>query len=142
MDNKGVRSDTDWKIGNLKRHIFYELLNLAGSVFIVVRYDPSVVVGRRGFLPEEEEKGLILVFNRRTNLRWEDGFIDTKLVFGTAVEHCIIPEEHIIVIYSPEMNTQFTCHFKWAGSEVKETPAKEIRQPRVVKVDFRKKEGQ
>jgi hypothetical protein len=52
-------------LNELKKTVFYELLNLAGRVLIVVRYSESVSVGNRGLLPEEKENGLVLVLTCR-----------------------------------------------------------------------------
>jgi hypothetical protein len=52
-------------IDDLKRHIFYEMLNLAGRVFILVNYSEEVIIGRRGFLPEEKEKAHVRFPGRR-----------------------------------------------------------------------------
>ncbi len=45
------------RIGDLKRHIFYELLDMAGRVMVLVKYSPDVVIGNRGFVGEEKETG-------------------------------------------------------------------------------------
>ena len=134
-------SQTVVTLNGLKRHIFYELLNLVGRVFVVVRYAEDVIIGKRGFLPEEKEKGIVLVFNKKTGVNWDDYGIDARLVFGTTPEHCIIPAEHVIGVYSPELNTQFLC-MPETGTETNtdSTGHKEEPEPsKVVKVDFRKK---
>jgi len=134
--------DYSRELNKLKKEVFFSLLNTVGRVFIIVRHSDNVVIGKRGFLDEEKENGLVLVFNSRMNFRWEDRGIDAKLVFGTTPEHCIIPEEDIIGVYSPEASTQFLCTYetsqlrKQQGSPPEET-AREGEK--VVKVDFRKK---
>ncbi len=125
-------------LNNLKRHIFSELLNLTGRVFIIVRYHEDVKIGNRGFLPEEKDRGIVLVFNKRMNFRWYEWGIEAKLVFGSTVEDCFIPVEHIIGIYSPEANTQFLC---LAEASAEETVTQKEESSKVVKIDFRKKKG-
>jgi len=146
MKNTPNRVETGIRLNELKRHIFYELLDLAGRAFVVVRKAEGVVIGNRGFLPEEEEKGLVLVFNKGMKFRWDDRGIDARLVFGTTPEHCVIPAEHIIGVYCPELNSQFLCLTESgqeaaAGSTTEETG--ETREKaggsKVVKVDFRRK---
>jgi len=135
------------ELNELKRYIFLELLKIVGRVFIVVKYHEDVKIGRRGFLPEEKEKGIVLVFNQRMNFIWHEWGIEAKLVFGSAIEHCIIPVEHIIGIYSPEANTQFICLAESIIEEEKKKEDKEDKREKiysdktekVVKVDFRKK---
>ncbi|NOZ24566.1 MAG: hypothetical protein GXO94_00500 [Nitrospirae bacterium] len=143
MKNTENREEKGARLNELKRHIFYELLDLAGRVFVVVRKAEGVVIGKRGFLPEEEEKGLVLVFNSRMNFTWDEHGIDARLVFGTTPEHCIIPAEHVIGVYSPELDTQFLCLTEPRQDEAAEEPTEERRteagEAKVVKVDFRRK---
>ena len=129
----------------LKKHIFFELLGLAGRVFILVGHSDDVHIGERGFLPEEKEKGLILVFNPKMNFEWNDQGISATLGFGTKTEKCFIPPVSILSIFSPELNTQFssappvqeTAQRRPESLEKKEqiVPSGE----KVVKVDFGKK---
>jgi len=138
-------------LNTLKRHIFYELLNLIGRVFIVVRYHESVKIGRRGFLPEEKQKGIVLVFNHKMNFQWHDWGIEARLVFGGSVEHCLIPVEHIIAIYSPEINTQFLSlpdlkpedlHEEAQSSrEVNKVENDINKHDKVIKLDFKKRKS-
>jgi len=141
-----VMSETSRQIlNNLKKTVFYDLLNLAGRVFIVVRYSENVEIGNRGFLPEERENGLILVFNSRMNFSWDDGGILAHLVFGTSPEKCFIPEDDIVAIYSPELETHFSTMI--INSEKNTTSVSENKRPstrtksteKIVKVDFSKK---
>ncbi|MGC8937897.1 MAG: hypothetical protein ACP5KH_02755, partial [Thermodesulfovibrio sp.] len=67
------------KLNELKKQTFFDLLELAGRVFIIVDYDESVVIGKRGFLPEEKERGLVLVFNSRMKFSWENDAITATL---------------------------------------------------------------
>ena len=127
---------------SLKKHIFFELLGLAGRVFILVKYSEDVLIGERGFLPEEKEKGIILVFNPAMNFAWDDQGISATLGFGTKTEKCFIPPDSIISIFSPDLNTQFsssppaqeTAQKKPAG-KADQAPSKE----KVIKVNFSKK---
>ena len=127
---------------NLKKHVFFELLDLAGRVFILVKYADDVFIGERGFLPEEKEKGLILVFNRQMNFAWNSHGIEATLGFGTKTETCSIPHESIISVFSPELNAQFSVS---PGTErVREEKKHEKKaaapsKEKVVKVDFSRK---
>jgi hypothetical protein len=136
-------------IHDLKKQVFYELLDLVGRVFVLVRYSQEVVIGDRGFLPEEKEKGLVLVFNSRMNFVWDDSGISARLVFGTTPQQCFVPVNSILSVFSPELSAQFLTapdqkpvHKKQAGaSEVpkKKESVKGIRDSKVVEVDFKKK---
>jgi len=94
-------------LNELKKTVFYEMLNMAGRAFIVVRYSDGVIIGKRGFTEEEMKNGLVLVFNRRMNFSWDDSGITASLVFGTSPQRCFIPADDIVMIYSPELNSQF-----------------------------------
>ncbi|MDW7998627.1 MAG: ClpXP protease specificity-enhancing factor SspB [Thermodesulfovibrio sp.] len=98
-------------LNELKKHTFFEILNLVGRVYIVVDFDQSVVIGRRGFLPEEKERGLVLVFNNKMNFVWNEHEITATLVFGNVPEKCHIPLNAITGIFSPELRIQLTMPF-------------------------------
>lgn len=94
-------------MNNLKKHIFFEFLNLVGRAFVLVRYSENVILGNRGFTTEEKQNGIILVFNSKMNFLWDDYGITATLVFGTSPQKCFIPANDIVAIYSPELNAQF-----------------------------------
>jgi len=130
-------------MNELKRKVFYEMLNLAGRVFILVRHSDNVIIGRRGFTDEEKKNGLILVFNQRMRFSWDDEGISATLVFGTTPERCFIPSEDIIFIFSPELRSQFVVS---PETEEKESDREDSIKKRdekvedkVVRVDFSKK---
>jgi len=94
------------RLNELKKQTFFELINLAGRVFIIVDYDENVVIGKRGFLPEEKERGLILVFNQKMNFQWNDDALTATLVFGNTPEKCYIPINYIAGVFSPDLRVQ------------------------------------
>lgn len=97
----------DAGLNNLKKHIFFEFLNLVGRAFILVRYSDDVILGNRVFTAEEKENGIILVFNPKMNFMWDDYGITATLVFGTSPQKCFVPAADITAVYSPELNAQF-----------------------------------
>ncbi len=126
----------------LKKQVFFELLDLAGRVFVLVGYSDNVLIGERGFLPEEKEKGLVLVFNSRMKFEWDSEGISATLGFGTRTEKCFIPSESIISVFSPDLNAQFSVSPPAQGPhQASQTdrrgpsPSKE----KVIRVDFGKK---
>jgi hypothetical protein len=129
----------------LKKQIFYDLMNIVGRVFIAVSYGEDVIIGRRGFLPQERERGLVLVFNRKMNFTWDDVGITTTLAFGTTPEKCFIPQESIITIFSPELNAQFSILPK-EGEDARE-PQKTVKiaekktssDTKVINIDIKKR---
>lgn len=94
------------RLNELKKDIFFELLELAGRVFIVVDYQEDVIIGKRGFLPEEKERGLVLVFNKRMNFKWDKNILKATLVFGNTTEKCYIPVNAIAGVFSPDLRVQ------------------------------------
>ncbi|MFO0753275.1 MAG: hypothetical protein U0411_08130 [Thermodesulfovibrionales bacterium] len=142
----------DATLNALKKHIFYEFLQSAGRVFVLVRYSDKVVLGTRGFTPEEKENGIILVFNSKMNFSWDEYGITVTLVFGTSPQRCSIPANDITAVYSPEMGAQFVVTLQSrkpleAASEEKIKPEGEraiggkVQEParNVIQVDFTKK---
>jgi hypothetical protein len=129
-------------LNELKKEVFYRLLDLAGRVFVLVEHADGVVIGTRGFMPEEKEKGIVLVFNNKMNFQWEESGISAKLVFGTTPQQCFIPPDAIISIFSPEISAQFSVSPE-AGGEPQTPEAGPEEKPaadrKVVKVDFQKK---
>ena len=115
------------QLNELKKHTFYELLNLAGRAYILVKYSKNVKVGSRGFLPEEKERGLVLVLNSKMNFIWDDYGITTKLAFGNSIQKCFIPIDDIIAVYSLELNSQLVI-----GPQ----PVSEANVPRKKQEDF------
>lgn len=131
-------------LDELKKQVFYDMLNIAGRVYIAIRCGDDVVIGRRGFLPEEKEKGLVLVFNKKMNFRWDDDGISVTLVFGTSPEKCFIPKKSITTIFSPELNATFSVIVKkedqaaGAGTRLAAVKTKPHGK-KVIKVDFSRK---
>ncbi|MEW6115418.1 MAG: hypothetical protein AB1553_00755 [Nitrospirota bacterium] len=151
--------DVQESLNNLKKHVFFELLQLAGRAFVLVRFSEDVVLGKRGFTAEEKENGIILVFNSKMNFTWDDYGITATLVFGTTPQKCFIPTDDIVAVYSSELNAQFITSFqstaflnkKNDGSGKREENVSEKQDPgtrpqeeampssNVINVDFTKK---
>ena len=129
-------------LDELRKQVFYEMLGLAGRVFVAVGYGDDVVIGKRGFLAQEKEKGIILVFNQKMNFTWDDDGITATLVFGTTPEKCYIPQNRIMTIFSPELNAQFST-FPQKETATQDVPKEDTEKPsvdeKVIKVDFSKK---
>jgi hypothetical protein len=133
------------KTNELKKKVFYGMLDLAGRVFIVARYSENVSIGNRGFTEEEKKNGIVLVFNTSMTFTWDDFGISTTLVFGTSPHKCFIPVDDIVAIYSPELNSQLITAeppraeaLDKEGKAAAEAPAEEAGS-NVVKVDFTRK---
>jgi hypothetical protein len=134
-------------IDGLKREVFYSLLEIVGRVFVHVGYSEDARIGRRGFLPEEKEDGLVLVFNNSMKFSWDETGLDATLVFGAVPEKCHIPLKDIKAIYSPELGAQFLVgpgavepgkNALEKGARKARARAKARGGDKLIKVDFRK----
>ncbi|QWR76814.1 hypothetical protein [Candidatus Magnetomonas plexicatena] len=136
-------------VDGLKSRVFYDILNIVGRVFVIVKYAPDVIIGGRGFLETEKHNGLVLVFNQRMDFTWgPDGLIEAVLQFDGKSEACQIPSEHVLAIYSPEVQVQFVSMYQRDNIN---TPAENITPAageetgqqtaydNVLRVDFTKK---
>ena len=138
--------ETAASLNSLKKHVFYELLNIGGRVFILVRHSEHVVLGNRGVTADERENGIVLVFNPGMNFQWDDYGITATLVFGSSPQKCFIPVDDIAAVYSSELNAQFIAlpmsgkmqDFQ-AESTVKAEGAS-VFAGNVIKVDFTKRQ--
>ena len=133
-------------LNSLKKHVFYELLEIGGRVFILVRHSENVILGNRGLTADERENGIILVFNQGMNFQWDDYGITATLVFGSSPQKCFVPVDDIAAVYSSELNTQFIVmpmsggkqNFKTESTLQAEGPS--VFAGNVIKVDFTKKQ--
>ena len=128
-------------LADLRKQVFFDMLDIAGRVFVAVGYGDDVVIGKRGFLPQEKEKGIILVFNQKMKFTWDDKGITATLVFGSTPERCFIPQEMIMNIFSPELNAQFSTfpQGKTADKTAQEDDEKTPAEEKVIRVDFGRK---
>lgn len=134
------------RLNSLKKQIFYELMNIAGRVFILIRPSESVVLGKRPITTEEKENGIVLVFNTGMKFQWDDYGITATLVFGNLPQKCVIPADQIEAVYSPEANAQFivlpsreAMPEVQAGVQVK-TEASSGPAGKVINVDFTRRQ--
>ncbi len=123
--------------------LFYDLWNDFGSVYLLVKYSDRTTVGKRGFTDEEKKKGLVLVFNNKTNtkLDWDpEGNVSCVLAFGSRRENVSIHHDDLLGVFSPDAGVQFV---RTDGeTETMPPPAPEPGRPDAGQVvslkDFRK----
>ncbi|HWR59091.1 MAG TPA: ClpXP protease specificity-enhancing factor SspB [Thermodesulfovibrionales bacterium] len=127
------------RLNELKKTIFYEMLDIAGRAFVVARYSENVIIGNRGFTQEEKKNGIVLVFNKSMNFTWDEYGITSNLVFGTSPQKCFVPVDDIVAIYSPELQSQFVTAPKPEAEAHDGEETEGTTGPNVVKVDFSKK---
>jgi len=90
--------------------LFYDIWNDFGSVYLLVKHSGNTTIGKRGFTEEEMKRGLVLVFNNKTNntLDWDaDGNLTCVLAFGSRKEDVSIHHDDMLGVFSPEAGVQF-----------------------------------
>ena len=92
------------------QQLFYDIWNDFGSVFVLVKYSGATRIGKRGFTEDEMKKGLILVFNNKTNnaLEWDaEGNLSCVLAFGSRKEDVYVHHDDLLGVFSSEAGVQF-----------------------------------
>ena len=92
------------------QRLFYDLWNDFGSVYIIVKHSGKTRIGERGFTEEEMKRGLVLVFNNKTNdaLDWDaEGNLSCVLAFGTRKEDVFIHHDDLLGVFSPEASVRY-----------------------------------
>jgi hypothetical protein len=92
------------------QRLFYDIWNDFGSVYLLVKHSGNTTIGKRGFTAEEMKKGLVLVFNNKTNNKqdWDaDGNLTCVLAFGSRKEDVSIHHDDMLGVFSPEAGVQF-----------------------------------
>ena len=135
----------DSRLNELKKTVFYEMMDITGRAFVVAKYSETLVIGNRGLTDDEMKNGIVIVFNKRMNFSWDDYGIFATLVFGTSPQKCFIPADDIVAVYSPELSAQFLAapqppQEKPEKDDPKKTRTKEAEN--VVRIDFSKKKQQ
>lgn len=136
-------------LNELKKTIFYKILDMAGRVFIMVKHSNDIIIGKRGLTEDEKKNGIVLVFNNTMNFTWDDYGISGTLIFGTIPQECYIPADDIIIINSPELNAQFVAaprpseetdiNNAGPGGATLQEAREASEGSKVVQVDFKKK---
>jgi hypothetical protein len=126
------------------QRLFYDIWNDFGSVYLLVKYSTRTGIGKRGFTEEEMKRGLVLVFNNKTNnkLDWDaEGNLTCILGFGARKEEVCIHHDDLLGVFSREAGVQFLRSD--TGSEPAASPEKDAQQGDAKQVvslsDFKKR---
>ncbi len=90
--------------------MFYDIWSDFGCVYLVVKHSGKTRIGKRGFTEEEKKKGMILVFNNKTNntLDWDtDGNLTCVLAFGARKEDIYVDHDDLVGVFSQEAGVHF-----------------------------------
>jgi hypothetical protein len=92
------------------QRLFHDIWNDFGGVYLLVKHSDKTTIGKRGFTEEEMKRGLILIFNNKTNttLNWDgDGNVTCVLAFGARKEEVYLDHDDLLGVFSPEAGVQF-----------------------------------
>ena len=92
------------------QRLFYDIWNDYGAVYLLVKYSTKSPIGERGFTDEEKKRGLVLLFNNKTNttLDWDvEGNLDCVLAFGAQKEDVFIHHDDLVGVFSQEAGVQY-----------------------------------
>lgn len=92
------------------QRLFYDIWNDFGSVYLLVKHSTRTTIGKRGFTEEERKRGLVLVFNNKTNsaLAWDaEGNLTCVLAFGARKEDVFVHHEDLLGVFSRDAGVQF-----------------------------------
>ncbi len=92
------------------QRMFYDIWDDFGSVYLIVSYSDKTRIGKRGFTDEERKRGLVLIFNDKTNnmMDWDDeGNLACVLSFGARNEDVYIHHDDLLGVFSREAGVQF-----------------------------------
>ncbi len=92
------------------QRLFYDLWNDFGSVYLIVKHSDKTRIGKRGFTEEEMKRGLVLVFNDKTNNTqdWDaEGNLSCVLAFGARTEDVFIHHDDLLGVFSPEAGVRY-----------------------------------
>lgn len=94
---------------DLRKSVFYNILDMAGKVYIVVKYsEESILPWTKKHI---KEGSMSLVFNQSNykNLVWTNSRVNVVLGFSDTTMQCTFPSKDIIAIFSPQLNIHFSC---------------------------------
>jgi len=124
--------------------LFYDIWNDFGSAYLLVKYSDRTSIGKRGFTEEERKKGLVLVFNNKTNAKtdWDaEGNLTCTLAFGARKEDVHIHHDDLLGVFSQEAGVQFLRSD--SGKEPAASPEKDAHHGEARQVvsmsDFKKR---
>lgn len=129
----------------LKYSILLEILKKYQKVFIHVMPHEDLIIGRRGLIGDENQRGILLVFGKQSyknlKLSEENLFVDMK--FSGIWEELSIPMDCLYAIFDSSTNPEFIFNFKFDPKTKKETttvkkPSTSNKDSKIIKVDFRK----
>jgi hypothetical protein len=127
-----------------KKDILDIVFNYHEKFYIHVAPLPDVVIGKRGFVDQEQEHGIVLVFGNESykNFEWDEKNIYVSMKFSGVWEDLIIPIGAIQAVFDNPVNPNFIFNFKISEeieTQKKTKVTKIIKKDNVISLDFGKK---
>lgn len=115
-----------------KKELLEKIIDNFEKFYIHVMPHKNLVIGNRGLIDQEKEKGLMLVFGLYSykEFRWDDENIYVSMRFSGVWEYLIIPFESIVSVFDDPLNPNFVISFRYTPEE-KEV---EEEKPKVEKI--------
>jgi hypothetical protein len=127
-----------------KKEILDIVFNNYNKFYIHVAPLSDVVIGKRGFLDQEKDHGIVLVFGNESykNFEWDENNIYVSMKFSGVWEELIIPFGAIQAVFDNPVNPNFIFNFKVSeeiNNQEDKKVTKIIKKDNVISLDFRKK---
>lgn len=135
---------------NYRKDILNTVFNNYDKFYMHVAPLSDVHIGMRGFVDQENEQGIVLVFGKESykDFEWDDKYIYVDMRFAGAWEHLMIPLNGIQAIFDDPVNPEFVFNFKVLETselnQINKTEKKPqtVRQGNVISLDFGKKNSE
>ncbi|KAA0257322.1 hypothetical protein FHQ18_09760 [Deferribacter autotrophicus] len=131
-----------------KQEILEKVFDNFDKFYIHIMPHNGLIIGTRGLLDQEKEKGLLLVFGPYSykDLQWDDQNIYVSMRFSGKWESLVIPYVAITSIFDDPLTPSFVFSFKITATQDKteekqEKPKKPLveKGDKVIKINFQSK---
>jgi len=140
-------------MSKFKKQVLELLFDFYDKFYMHVVPAGDIHIGERGFLGNENEHGLVLVFSASSykNLRWDENALYANMRFSGKWESLVIPFQSVVTVFDDPGKPDFV--FKFAVETEKEPSSKNKEKEKsadksrvkssngkIVKVDFSRRD--
>ncbi|MGA1862892.1 ClpXP protease specificity-enhancing factor SspB [Deferribacter thermophilus] len=129
-----------------KKDILEKVFDNFEKFYIHIMPHKNLIIGNRGLIDQEKEKGLMLVFGPYSykDFDWDDENIYVSMRFSGVWEFLTIPFDSIVSIFDDPLNPNFVISFRYMPEKEdvdKEKPKveKTKENEKVIKLNFSRK---
>ncbi|MGA1847118.1 ClpXP protease specificity-enhancing factor SspB [Deferribacter abyssi] len=131
-----------------KQEILEKVLDNVDKFYIHIMPHKDLIIGARGLIDQEKEKGLLLVFGPYSykDFQWDDQNIYVSMRFSGKWENLTIPYDAITSIFDDPLTPSFVFSFKISAKDKSEDNQDKIKKPlvekndKVIKINFKSKD--